>query len=188
MKKLLSYFLQGLLFTAPLGITMYVIYLIFHFIDNILMPFVVQALGFTIPGLGIVLIVIIITLMGILGQTIVATPVKNLINNTLKRLPLLQMVYSSVKDFLSAFVGKEKKFTKPVLVKLSEASNLERMGFMTEEDMGDFEAKERVAVYFPHSLAFSGELFVVPRSSVTPISIPPAEVMKFILSAGISRT
>ncbi len=187
MKKLFSYFLQGILFTAPLGITFYIIYVVFKFIDGILMPFVIQGLGFKIPGLGVLLILVMITLVGVLGQSIVAAPVKSLLNRTLKRLPLLQMVYSSVKDFLSAFVGKEKRFTRPVMVKMNDYSNLERLGFITEDDISDFKALGKVAVYFPHSLAFSGELYVVPMEAVTPLDLPPAEAMKFIVSAGIAR-
>ena len=187
MKRLLGYFLQGLLFTAPLGITVYIIYLAFQFIDGIFMPSLVRLVGFRIPGLGILGILIFITLIGFIGQSIIATPIKNLVNGTMKRLPLLQLIYSSVKDFLSAFVGKEKKFSKPVLVNVNKISNLEKLGFITEEDLSDFGVKDMVAVYFPHAYAFSGELFFVPKDQVRVINVPPAEAMKFMVSGGIAR-
>jgi uncharacterized membrane protein len=187
MKKLFAYFLQGLLFTAPLGITVYIMYLIFQFIDGILTPYLVQWIGFKIPGLGLVGILLFITFIGFLGQSIIATPVQNLVDSTMKRLPVLQLIYSSLKDFLSAFVGKEKRFNKPVLVVVNKIANLEKLGFITEEDLSDFQVKDRVAVYFPHSYSFSGELFIVPKDQVTLVDVPPAEVMKFIISAGIAR-
>jgi uncharacterized membrane protein len=186
-KKIFNYFLQGLLFIAPIGITLYVIYLVFTFIDNILKAYLIDIIGFRIPGLGIVILFFFISIVGILGQTIIAKPIKNWTANVLKRMPLLQTIYNTLKDFFSAFVGKEKRFSKPVLVKVNLISNLEKLGFITEEDLSDFNITDKVAVYFPHSYNFSGELFIVPKEQVTPVTVPPAVVMKFIVSAGIAR-
>jgi uncharacterized membrane protein len=60
------------------------------------------------------------------------------------------------------------------------------MGFLTEDDLSMIGQKEKVAVYFPHSYNFSGELFIVPFKQVTPLDLNPAEVMKFIVSAGVA--
>jgi uncharacterized membrane protein len=65
-------------------------------------------------------------------------------------------------------------------------SNLEKLGFLTEEDLSKLDEKEKVAVYFPHSYNFSGELFIVPKNQVRSIAINPAVVMKFIVSGGVS--
>jgi uncharacterized membrane protein len=187
MKRLFALFLQGLLFTAPLGITVYIIYLAFQFIDGIFTPSLDKIVGFRIPGLGIVVILILITLIGFIGQSIVATPIKNLVNGTMKRLPVLALIYSSIKDFLSAFVGKEKRFSKPVLVNINKMTNLEKVGFITEEDLSDFGVTDMVAVYFPHAYSLSGELFFVPKDQVKPLDMPPAVAMKFMVSGGIAR-
>jgi len=58
---------------------------------------------------------------------------------------------------------------------------------MTQEDLSDLDIKEKVAVYFPHSYNFSGELFIVPRELVRPVDIPSAEAMKFIVSGGVAK-
>jgi uncharacterized membrane protein len=63
---------------------------------------------------------------------------------------------------------------------------LEKLGFLTEEDLSTLDEKEKVAVYFPHSYNFSGELFIVPKNQVRPIDISPSVVMKFIISGGVS--
>jgi len=83
-------------------------------------------------------------------------------------------------------VGKGKKFKKPVLVLVNPVSNLEKLGFVTEEDLISLHEVDKVAVYFPHSYNFSGEMFIVPKAQVKSIEINPAEVMKFIVSAGVS--
>ncbi|NBC82703.1 MAG: DUF502 domain-containing protein [Bacteroidetes bacterium] len=180
MKKIASYFLQGVLFIAPAGITIYVVVLIFNFVDNILVDT-------KIPGLGALLVVAAITALGFIGNTIIAKPFFNMFDRFLQRAPLVKLIYTSLKDFLSAIVGKEKKFTKPVLVRVNTISELEKMGFLTQEDLTDFEIKDKVAVYFPHSYNFSGELFIVPKEHVRPVNISSSDAMKFIVSGGVTK-
>ncbi|AHW58956.1 Uncharacterized membrane protein [Draconibacterium orientale] len=187
MKKLFNYLLQGLLYIAPLGITIYVIYLIFNFIDNLLDDYLEKSLGIDIPGLGILVIVGFLIIVGIIGQSIIARPFQKLFKKLLEKVPLLRFVFSAMNDLFSAFVGKEKKFNKPVIVLVNPISNLEKLGFLTEEDLGNIGETEKVAVYFPHSYNFSGEMFIVPKEQVKPIDINPAVVMKFIVSGGVSK-
>jgi uncharacterized membrane protein len=186
MKKLINYFLQGILYIAPIGITAYIIYMVFTFIDSLLKEKLEALLGVYIPGLGLVIIVVLLILIGLIGQTIIARPFKLLFKRLLGRIPLLKVIFSAFNDLFSAFVGKERKFNRPVLVLVNPVSNLEKLGFLTEDDLSIIDEKEKVAVYFPHSYNFSGELFIVPRELVRQIDINPAEVMKFIVSAGVA--
>ena len=186
MKKLVNYFLQGLLYIAPIGITGYIIYLVFNFVDSLLDDTLEKILNVYIPGLGLVVIVIILILVGIIGQTILARPFKKLFIRLLDRFPLLRVIYSAFNDLFSAFVGKEKKFNRPVMVLVNPLTNLEKLGYLTEEDLDKLGAKDKVAVYCPHSYNFSGELFIVPREQVRQLDLNPADVMKFIVSGGVS--
>lgn len=182
----MNYLLQGLLFIAPLGITGYIVYLLFNFIDGLLNDTLEQWLGIAIPGLGIVIIVAFLVLIGFLGQTFLARPFKILFARLMKRIPLLKVIYSAFNDLFSAFVGKEKKFSQPVIVTINEASQIEKLGFLTETDLEELGVKDKVAVYFPHSYNFSGELFIVPSSNVRTVDVNPADMMKFIVSAGVA--
>lgn len=186
MKRIVNYFLQGLLFIAPLAITGYIIFLLFNFVDGLLKEYLIKWFDLYIPGLGMVIIILLLILIGFFGKTILARPFKAFFNSLIKRVPLLKVVYSAFNDLFSAFVGKEKKFNQPVLVLVNHISNLEKLGFLTEEDLSRLGENEKVAVYFPHSYNFSGELFIVPRENVKPIDMNPAEVMKFIVSAGVA--
>jgi uncharacterized membrane protein len=186
MKKIVNYFLQGLLYIAPLGITAYIIYIVFHFIDNLLKDKLEEIFNIDIPGLGLAVIFIFLVLVGIIGQSILARPFKDLFKRIIEKTPLLKLIFSALNDLFSAFVGKEKKFNKPVIVLVNPISNLEKLGFLTEEDLSTLDEKEKVAVYFPHSYNFSGELFIVPKNQVRPIDISPSVVMKFIISGGVS--
>ena len=186
MKKLLRFFFQGLLYTAPLAITLYILYLIFDKVDGFLQNWLQEFLDIRIPGLGIIIIIVLLILIGYIGQTIIARPFKYLFNRLLKRIPLLKVIYSAFKDLFTAFVGEERKFNRPVKVLVNKALNLEKLGFLTEEDLSQIQDQGKVAIYFPHSYNWSGELVLVPRELVTEIDIPPAEVMKFIVSAGVA--
>ena len=186
MKKLVRFFLQGLLYIAPTAITIYILYVIFSFVDGLLQDWLEQFFGINIPGLGLIIIFILLILVGFLGQTFIGRPFKFLFNRLMKKVPLLKVVYSAFNDLFSAFVGKERKFNKPVLVLVNKSLGLEKLGFLTEEDLSLINRKEKVAVYFPHSYNWSGELFLVPSKQVQVIDVPPTEVMKFIVSAGVA--
>ena len=187
MKKIIGYFFQGILYLAPAAITIYIVYIVFTVLDGFIQGLFEKYISFHIPGLGIVAVLILITILGFLGQTFIFRPVQRLVEKALESVPLIKVIYSSIKDLLSAFVGKEKKFNKPVLVKVNMISDLQKMGFITQSDMDGIHFKDKVVVYFPHSYNFSGEMFIVPKEHVTPLDIPATEAMKFIVSGGASK-
>jgi len=187
MRRLVNYFLQGLLYITPLGITVFILYTLFGFIDGLLRSSIQLWFGIDIPGLGLVIILLLLTLLGFVGQTVIAQPVKRQVAYILKQAPFLQTIYTTIKDFVGAFLGKEKKFTHPVLVKVNRSADLEKIGFVTQTDLTELNIKDKVAVYFPHSYNFSGELFIVPTENVTPLDIPPKDAMKFAVTGGVAR-
>ncbi len=186
MKKLLNFLIEGILYVAPLGITLYIIYSLFTFIDNLLIEQINNFIGVKIPGLGFITLLVFLIFIGLIGRTIIAQPLKYLFKKILDRIPLLKFVYDALHDLFTAFVGKEKKFNQPVLVKVNLNSDLEKLGFITEENLEILEQKDKVAVYFPHSYNFSGELFIVPRANIKALDVNSSEVMKFIVSAGLA--
>lgn len=181
-RRLAAYFLQGLLLIVPVVVILYILYELFFLIDG-LSPWEL------FPGAGILIIFAIITLLGFLGNTFIAVPIKRFFQGLLNRAPLVKTIYTSIADLLSAFVGQKRKFNQPVLVKLSDESNLLRLGFITEENLGDLGLdEEKIAVYLPHSYNFSGNLFIVERKNITPLEAKAADVMKFIVSGGVAST
>ncbi|MFT4903153.1 MAG: putative membrane protein [Thalassomonas sp.] len=180
MKKFINYFLQGLLYIVPISVTLYVVYWVFTKIDGIL--------PFQFPGLGLIIIIALITFIGFAGSTIITSPINSFFQRLLKKAPLLQTIYSSMKDLMRTFVGKKKGFNQAVLIKLYENSTIERIGFITNEDLSSLGIKEgKILVYLPHSYAFSGQLFVVEKSYITPIDKPSSEIMKLIVSGGVTE-
>jgi uncharacterized membrane protein len=186
MKKLINYLLQGLLYIAPLGITAYIIYTVFMFMDGFSQKVIAKFFDVKIPGLGVLSLLLFLIFVGFIGRTIIAQPLKVVFKKVIESIPLLKFVYTALNDLFSAFVGKEKKFNQPVLVKVNLISDLEKLGFITEENLEILDELNKVAVYFPHSYNFSGELFIVPRENIKPVNVNASQVMKFIVSAGLT--
>jgi uncharacterized membrane protein len=179
-RRITGYFIKGLLLTVPLGITIYMVVASFMFLDGLL--------PFEWPGVSILLVLTGTTLLGFFGTILIQTPILHFFNRSLEKVPLIKFIYTSVRDMLSAFVGKEKRFNKPVMVKMSRESGIYKLGFITRNDMHELGVPSgRSAVYFPHSYNFSGNLFLVDNDLITPLNAQADEVMKFIVSGGVSR-
>lgn len=176
--RLITYFGRGLLAVTPVGLTIYVIYSIFVWVDGLI--------PLHIPGLGLLIVLSIILGVGVLISTVIPQSVATLFEGSIKHLPLVRLIYFALKDLVSAFVGDKKKFNQPVLVTVNVQSNLRKLGFITQTDLSHLGIGGMVAVYLPHSYAFSGELFIVPSENITLLNVPSAEVMKVIVSGGVS--
>lgn len=188
MKRIIGFFFQGVLFTVPIAVTLFVIYKIFILVDGILSPIINEVLPFQIPGLGLLIILGLLTFFGFLGSTIIMKPIFSYFERIVEKAPLAKIIYSAVKDLLQAFVGNKKSFDKPVLVKLEKDSDVQKLGFITRDDLTELGLdRDYVAVYLPHSYAFSGNQFIVPRENVTPLQVSAATVMKFIVSGGVTK-
>lgn len=187
MKQFIKYFIQGLLITVPIFITVLVIVKIFGWIIALLGKIGLIIDPYISPVIALAVVIALIFLIGFLGSTYLFTPLFTRIEKAIERAPLIKIIYSSIKDFLSAFVGNKKRFNKPVLVLIDKVNDVRQMGFITQSDLGDIGlGKDKVAVYMPMSYAFSGKLVIVPREHVTEVDISAADAMKFIVSGGVS--
>lgn len=187
-RQLLRYFIQGLILIAPVTVTIWAVYKLFTWLDSILKDYITTIVGAEIPGLGFVLLIVSITFIGVMGSTILFTPIWSYFDRLMSKAPLIKLIYTGIKDLVSAFVGQKKRFTEPVLVKISSTTDMEKIGFITNKDLSLIGlSTDKVAVYLPHSYAWSGNLVIVPAKHVKPINASTAEVMKFIISAGVTN-
>lgn len=179
MRRLLNYFLRGLVVTAPVAITLYVCWAVFIRID--------QWLGIPIPGAGFVITVAAITLVGFLASNLFTRGLVSVLEDAIARLPFVRLVYSSTKDLLNAFVGEKRRFDRPVLVTLVPGVSTRALGFVTREALDQLGLAGTVAVYLPQSYALAGLLVLVSTEQVQPISADSAEVMAFVVSGGVAQ-
>lgn len=176
----LSFFLRGVLLVVPVAGIIWASLYVLNLLDGII------PVG--IPGLGILILMASITLIGWLGSTILYAPLATLGEDVLQRIPFLKTIYEALKDLMEALVGNKKKFDQPVLVRMIKGADIEKLGFLTQKDLTLLGiAGNKVAVYLPHSFAWSGNLYIVPAENVTPINASAGDVMKFIVSGGVAE-
>jgi uncharacterized membrane protein len=178
MKTLIANFLNGCLVVVPAALSLYVVYAIFVRIDGLL--------GIRVPGLGFLLTIALITAIGALARNVVGKRLVGLADRLLARLPLVKLIYTALRDFMSALLGDKKTFDRPVAVSLTEDGALKAFGFVAREDLESFGLGEHIAVYLPQSINFAGQLLLVPRRRVTPLSVQPSELLPFIVSGGMA--
>ena len=177
MRTLTRSFAQGLLVLAPVAITTWVVWYTVTTLD--------QWLDTSIPGLGIVIAAAGITLIGYLAGNVVGTKVLSMLESGMQRVPIIKLLYNSLRDLFGAFVGTKRKFDKPVAVEINK-HGLKVLGFLTSQGFDDPQLAGHVSVYLPESYNFAGNLIVVPRGLVHPLDADGAEFMAFILSGGVT--
>jgi len=178
MRQLTKYFLNGLAFLVPVVATIYVVYAVFVKIDKLY--------EFPVPGMGFLLTMVIITVIGFLASNFLTRWAVGIVDKMMRRLPLVKMIYSSVKDLIYAFVGERKGFGSPVAVSLG--GGVKALGFVTCESLDKLGMKDEVAVYLPQSYNFAGNLIIVPREQVTALDAESGDLMAFIVSGGITSS
>ncbi|HVW13867.1 MAG TPA: DUF502 domain-containing protein [Mucilaginibacter sp.] len=187
---LLNYFIKGVIVVLPVGTALFLLYWGVFKLDsslNLSGFFLTDTKGrpVYIPGLGILTVLVLILIVGILVTNVVTDPIKKWLNRWINRLPLFKFLYSSIKDLTEAFVGEEKKFNEPVLVEVNEFG-LKRIGFLVQKDLQKLGLPGEVAVYFPWSYSFAGQVIIIPVDKITPIDRNAADMMKFVISGGVS--
>jgi uncharacterized membrane protein len=195
-KRLFQYFLQGILILAPITITIWTIAAAFNFIDGILpnllhglFPSVMEDKAGNIrriPGLGFVVVIGFVFLIGYLSSSFLFGKVVDAFEQLLEKTPGIKFIYSTLKDFFEAFAGEKKKFTQNVLANVDD-NDVWRIGFITRDDMAEFGLKDYVAVYVPMAYSVAGNVYIIPKERVRPITnISATQTMKFAVSGGVT--
>lgn len=177
MQRFINYFLKGLLVFVPAALTLLTIFLAITKLDGIL--------NTPIPGTGLILTVLLITLIGFIASNFVGRKLFELIERLFTKLPVVKMLYSAIKDMIGAFTGEKKSFDKPVIVELAPGG-AKAVGFVTRESLESISMADHVAVYFPQSYNFAGSVLIFPSQKVKPLDIDSSEAMAFVVSGGVS--
>ena len=197
-KKLLSYFVQGLIIIAPIAITIFAVTSLFNFIDSIL-PNLVHKLfpnivgtyedgtPRRIPGIGFIVVILIVLVVGYVSSSFLVGKILSIFGRILEKTPGIKVIYTTAKDFFEAFAGDKKKFNQPVMVSL-HTENIWQLGFVTQHELNEFGLHDHVAVYIPFSYSIAGQLFFLPANKVRVVeNISSTEAMKFAISGGVTH-
>jgi len=185
MKSILNYFLRGMLIVFPVGATIYLVVLTIGWINTAFNSLLFGWIDYDIPGIGILTGFVLISFVGYVFTRAFTKPIVHFFEKMIAKTPLVSIIYTSLKDLTEAFVGEKKKFNKPVKVQFNNAG-LIRFGFITQESLANFGLEDEVAIYCPHSYNFSGNLYIVPKQTITLLDSEPADFMRFIVSGGVT--
>jgi uncharacterized membrane protein len=185
MKKIFTYFVQGIAILIPLIITLYIIIkLLFIFIDFFVWIGITGNLWLDII-LGLLVMMIVVIGVGALASNYFFGNLMHFFETQFEKLPLIRHIYSPIKDFTEAFVGNKKKFKYPVLIQTSPQNNYKEIGFVTQQDLNHLGMNDYVSVYVPFSYSFAGKLILIKKENIEPLNVHPTDAMKFIVSGGI---
>ncbi|MCS6819868.1 MAG: DUF502 domain-containing protein [Chitinophagales bacterium] len=188
LKKIFTFFIRGLVLTAPLFVTFYALWFVFSWLDENVTNLTEFVTGKRIHGVGIIAIFLLITLIGLLGSTFLLRPFLVLLEDVLERMPIVKDIYGSMRDFIEAFIGNKAKFKHPVTIEMPNEKGVHRIGFITQNDLSVINKHDKVAVYIPFSYSIAGIVVLVNKEQVQPLEgVTAAEAMKFVLSGGVAH-
>jgi len=193
--RIRRYFLAGILVTAPLGITALLAWWIINFIDERITPLIPDKynpetyLPFSLPGLGVVILFIVLTLIGALTAGLLGRWVVHTGERLLHRMPVIRSVYSAIKQIFETVLAQQSNaFREAVLIEYPRRG-IWAIGFITGTTKGEVQnltEQETVNIFLPTTPnPTSGFLLFVPREDVVPLGMTVEEAVKMVISGGI---
>ena len=193
--RIRRYFLAGFLVTAPVGITVLIAWWVINFIDEWVTPFIPTKynpetyLPFSLPGLGLLILFMVLTLIGALTAGLIGRWVVRTGERILNRMPVVRSVYSAIKQIFETILAQQSNaFREAVLIEYPRRG-IWAIGFITGTTKGEVQnltLEETVNIFLPTTPnPTSGFLLFVPREEVVPLDMSVEEAVKMVISGGI---
>ncbi|MBO3760297.1 DUF502 domain-containing protein [Ciceribacter sp. L1K23] len=196
--RLRNNFLTGVIICAPMAITIYLTWTFIHWADSWVKPYIPDRynpesyLKFAIPGFGLLIAIVVITLVGFLGRNLIGRSIVRYSESILNRMPLVRTVYKSTKQIFETVLKEQSNsFKKVGLIEFPNPGTW-ALVFVSTDAKGEIAAKlnedgeEMVAVFLaPTPVPTAGFLMFVPRSKLKLLDMSPEEGIKLLISAGL---
>lgn len=192
--RLRAYFLAGVLVTAPIAVTIYIGWWFLSFIDGHIRPLIPAAynpenyLPFSIPGIGVVTLIVALTLIGAFAAGYVGRLVVRMGEGAVERMPVVRSVYGAVKQIVETVVAKKSNAFREVVLVEYPRLGVWSLGFITgsaHPEVQKISAEEMVHVFIPCAPPTAGYLLIVPRRDVTVLDMSVEDGLKMVMSGGI---
>lgn len=178
MRRIVGYFAQGCLALIPVAVTIYIVYAVITATD--------QLLGIEIPGLGLVIALVLITLVGFLVSNVIGRRVYWAFDQVMARVPFVKLLYTSIRDLIQTFVGEKKTIGRPVAIRFAPGAENRMLGLLTRDDLSPMGLPHHVAVYIPQAYNIGGQVLAVHRDQIEILDISASEMLTFMMSGGAS--
>jgi len=177
--------IAGLLAILPIGVTLFVLKFFFELLDPILGPIFDMGNVRIFPGLGVIVLLILLYVVGIITTKILSARIVNLGHKVIERIPVISSIYSTTRSGVEILSGTQGFESRGVVLVDFPRPAMKAIGLITAE-LGVLNGEPMVAVYIPTTpVPSSGFLIVVALSDVTPTDISVDDAMKIIVSGGI---
>lgn len=177
--------IAGLLAILPIGVTLFVLKFFFELLDPILSPIFDMGNVRIFPGLGVIVLLILLYVVGIITTKILSARIVNLGHKLIERIPVISSIYSTTRSGVEILSGTQGFESRGVVLVDFPRPAMKAIGLITAE-LGVLNGEPMVAVYIPTTpVPSSGFLIVVALSDVTPTDISVDDAMKIIVSGGI---
>lgn len=195
MKHLRGYFFAGVLITAPISLTFYFAWLFIHWVDTKVTPLIPAKynpetyLPFTVPGLGLVIVFVALTLVGALTAGMLGRLWVNTTEHVLNRMPIIRSIYGAIKQIFETVLAQKSQAFRSVVLFEYPRHGTWALGFLTgktEGEIQDLTEDEVLNVFLPTTPnPTSGYLLFVPRKDLVFLSMSVEEGIKMVVSGGI---
>lgn len=188
--RLSKYFFNGLATLIPIVVTIWLLTIIFTFLDGILGPIIGRLLGIQIPGMGILSALFFILIVGYITTYVFGKRIVSFGEHILYRLPLVNALYSSIKQINEIlFLQKETHAFRRVCAVEYPRKGIYSIGFITGkgiQKVKEKSKKEHVSVFIPTSpTPATGFMIMVPTKDVIVLDMRLEDAIKLIVSGGV---
>ncbi len=194
MKYLRRYLVAGLLVWIPLGVTGLILKALIDLMDKTLLLIPQQYrqeewLGFTIPGLGFILVFLVVLITGLLAANIVGRSMVGLWESLLERIPVVRSVYAATKNFAEIVFSDSGQSFKKVLLIEYPRKGIYSLAFQTATNLGEVQGRtgeEMICTFVPTTPnPTSGYIIILPKKDIIELDMEIDEALKMIISLGV---
>jgi uncharacterized membrane protein len=187
-KFIRRHFITGLVFLAPVVITAYIFWKVFGSVDNLIEPLQIRYPILDVPGLGVIVVFLIILIAGFLTGNLIGRRLIGLVERWLNHIPLIRGIYSTVKEISKVFFSDKRTVFKSVVLIRYPHPDCYALAFVTKEGQkyfNDLTGEDLVNVFLPTAPnPTSGYLLLIPKKDVMPVDISVEEGLKMVISGG----
>ncbi|MGH6976286.1 MAG: DUF502 domain-containing protein [Stellaceae bacterium] len=194
-ERLRAYFLAGILVTGPIAFTLWITWSIIDFIDRAVSHLVPTSYNlstyfpFNIPGFGLIIAVVALTLIGWLTAGYVGRLLLRLSDRVMKRMPVVRGIYGAFKQIFETVLAKRSNTFREVVLVEWPRRGMWTVAFVTAQGEGEIKAnvaQQTVGLYVPTTPnPTSGYLVYVPREEIVPLTMSVEDGIKLVISGGI---
>ena len=194
--KIKNYFLTGVLVSAPVFITFWIVYSLVNFFDQLitpLIPFYINPnyyLPRDVPGLGLIILVTLLVFIGFITASFFGSFIIKKTESLISKIPLIKVFYKTIKQIIETIFKNNSNAFRDVVLLEYPRKGVWVLGFTTGEVKGVVAKKisqQLINVFVPTTPnPTSGFLLMVPKKELIYLDVSFEQASKFIVSAGTS--